>query len=66
MKGAAVFAGLLPLHADAPTLWHGLTNQALPLILVPARAAGGPGQIADAGGADATLTALLIVVALAA
>jgi cytochrome d ubiquinol oxidase subunit II len=102
--GAIVFAGLLPLHDDAPTLWHGLTHQALPLILVSAVAGlatmvlvwrrrygvarlsavvavaavvsgWGIGQypwllvdqvkIAVAGGADATLAALLIVVALA-
>jgi len=102
--GVIVFAGLLPLHDDAPTLWHGLTHQALPLILVSAVAGlatmilvwrrqygvarlsavvavaavvsgWGVGQypwllvdqvrIADAGGADATLAALLIVVALA-
>jgi cytochrome d ubiquinol oxidase subunit II len=104
VTGAIVFAGLLPLHNDAPTLWHGLTHQALPLILISALAGlatmilvwtrrygvarlgavvavasvvsgWGIGQypwllvdqvtIADAGGADATLTALLIVVAVA-
>jgi cytochrome d ubiquinol oxidase subunit II len=104
VTGAIVFAGLLPLHDDAPTLWHGLTHQALPLILISALAGlatmilvwtrrygvarlgavvavasvvsgWGIGQypwllvdqvtIADAGGADATLTALLIVVAVA-
>jgi len=104
VTGAVVFAGLLPLHDDAPTLWQGLTHQALPLILIAAVAGlatmlvlwrrrygvarltavvavasvvsgWGIGKypwllvdevtIADAGGADATLTALLVVVALA-
>jgi cytochrome bd ubiquinol oxidase subunit II len=104
VTGAVVFAGLLPLHADAPTLWHGLTHQALPLILISALAGlatmalvwrrrygvarltavvavasvvsgWGIGQypwllvdqvkIADAGGAGATLIALLVVVAIA-
>jgi cytochrome bd ubiquinol oxidase subunit II len=104
VTGAVVFAGLLPLRNDAPTLWHGLTHQALPLILLSAVAGlttlilvwrrrygvarlsavvavaavvsgWGIGQypwllvdqvtIADAGGADATLAALLVVVAIA-
>ena len=104
VTGVIVFAGLLPLHDDAPTLWHGLTHQALPLILIAAVAGlatmilvstrryavarltavvavasvvsgWGIGQypwllvdevkIADAGGAHATLAALLVVVALA-
>jgi cytochrome d ubiquinol oxidase subunit II len=34
--GLAVFAGLLPLDRDAPTLWAGLTGRALPLVLVAA------------------------------
>jgi cytochrome bd ubiquinol oxidase subunit II len=36
--GLVVFAGLLPLDHDAPTLWAGLTGRALPLILVAAAA----------------------------
>jgi cytochrome d ubiquinol oxidase subunit II len=34
VTGLVVFAGLLPLRADAPTLWDGLTGRALPLVLV--------------------------------
>lgn len=33
-----VFAGLIPLRDDAPTLWAGLTGKALPLVLVAAAA----------------------------
>lgn len=32
--GVLVFAGLIPLRADAPTLWNGLTGRALPLVVV--------------------------------
>ena len=105
VTGLVVFAGLLPLREDAPTLWEGLTGRALPLILLSAVAGAatlallavrrfavarvtavtavsavvagwGLGQypwmlvdevtIADAGGADATLAALLVTVAIAA
>lgn len=105
VAGVVVFAGLLPLRKDAPTLWAGLTGQALPLVLAAALAGAatlllllrrsygparftavaavisvvsgwGVGQypwllvdelrITDAAGAAATLTGLLIVVALAA
>jgi cytochrome d ubiquinol oxidase subunit II len=38
VTGAVVFAGLLPVRADAPTLWDGLTGRALPLVLVSAAA----------------------------
>jgi len=38
VTGAVVFAGLLPIRADAPTLWDGLTGRALPLVLVSAAA----------------------------
>jgi cytochrome d ubiquinol oxidase subunit II len=38
VTGAVVFAGLLPVRADAPTLWEGLTGRALPLVLVSAAA----------------------------
>lgn len=31
--GLVVFAGLLPLPEDAPTLWAGLTGRALPLVV---------------------------------
>ena len=104
VTGAVVFAALVPLHDDAPTLWNGLTSQALPLVLLSAVAGiatlvlllyrrypwarltavvavaavvsgWGAGQypwllvdevrIADAGGADATLAALLVAVGLA-
>lgn len=34
--GLAVFAGLLPLREDAPTLWSGLTGRALPLVVIAA------------------------------
>ena len=102
--GALVFAGLLPLRADSPTLWDGLTGQALPLVALSAIGGAGTlwlllrrryavarfaaltavaavisgwgvGQypwllvdevtIADAGGAEATLQALLVAVGLA-
>lgn len=36
VTGLVVFAGLLPLHDDAPTLWSGLTGRALPLMVVSA------------------------------
>ena len=36
VTGLVVFAGLVPLDRDAPTLWHGLTGRALPLVLVSA------------------------------
>ena len=36
--GVVVFAGLIPLRDDAPTLWAGLTGKALPLVLVAAAA----------------------------
>lgn len=38
VTGAAVFAGLLPLRDDAPTLWAGLTGDALPLVVLAALA----------------------------
>ena len=38
MTGAVVFAGLLPVRSDSPTLWDGLTGRALPLVLVSAAA----------------------------
>ncbi|MBZ5736018.1 cytochrome d ubiquinol oxidase subunit II [Nocardioides sp. TRM66260-LWL] len=38
VTGALVFAGLLPLRADAPVLWAGLTGRALPLVVVAALA----------------------------
>ena len=38
VTGAVVFAGLLPVRHDAPTLWDGLTSRALPLVLVSAAA----------------------------
>jgi cytochrome d ubiquinol oxidase subunit II len=38
VTGAVVFAGLLPVRDDAPTLWDGLTGRALPLVLVSAAA----------------------------
>lgn len=38
VAGVVVFAGLLPLRQDAPTLWAGLTGQALPLIVIAALA----------------------------
>jgi cytochrome d ubiquinol oxidase subunit II len=101
LTGLAVFAALVPLQHDAPTLAHGLERQAAPLIvgsaiaglltlvLVWRRKFGvarlsallavatvvsgwGVGQypwllvdevrIGDAGGADATLVALLVAV----
>ncbi len=105
VTGVVVFAALVPLARDAPTLWQGLSGRALPLMVGSALAGGltlvlvwrhhftaarvaavaavatvvlgwGAGQypwlltdevrIVDAGGADATLAALLVVVALAA
>jgi cytochrome bd ubiquinol oxidase subunit II len=36
VTGLVVFAGLVPLHRDAPTLWAGLTGRALPLVLMSA------------------------------
>jgi cytochrome d ubiquinol oxidase subunit II len=36
VTGLVVFAGLIPLDHDAPTLWDGLTGRALPLVLVAA------------------------------
>jgi cytochrome d ubiquinol oxidase subunit II len=36
VTGLVVFAGLVPLDHDAPTLWNGLTGHALPLVLVAA------------------------------
>ncbi len=105
VTGGVVFAALIPLRADAPTLWDGLTGRALPLILVSALAGlatlallwtgrysiarftavtavaavvsgWGVGQypwllvdevrIVDAGGAPATLVALLVAVGIAA
>ncbi len=36
--GVVVFAGLLPLRDDAPTLWAGLTGKALPLVVLAALA----------------------------
>ncbi len=33
-----VFAALVPLHEDAPTLWAGLSGRALPLVLLSAAA----------------------------
>jgi cytochrome d ubiquinol oxidase subunit II len=36
VTGLVVFAGLVPLDHDAPTLWDGLTGRALPLVLVAA------------------------------
>ena len=36
VTGAVVFAGLLPVRADAATLWDGLTGRALPLVLLSA------------------------------
>jgi cytochrome d ubiquinol oxidase subunit II len=38
VTGVVVFAGLLPIRHDAPTLWDGLTGRALPLVLVAAAA----------------------------
>jgi cytochrome d ubiquinol oxidase subunit II len=38
VTGAVVFAGLLPVREDAPTLWDGLTGRALPFVLVSAAA----------------------------
>jgi len=38
VTGLVVFAGLVPLDRDAPTLWAGLTGRALPLVLVSAAA----------------------------
>jgi cytochrome bd ubiquinol oxidase subunit II len=38
VTGAVVFAGLLPIRADADTLWDGLTGRALPLVIVAAAA----------------------------
>jgi cytochrome d ubiquinol oxidase subunit II len=105
VTGVVVFAALLPLREDAPTLWAGLTGRALPLVALSAVAGAatlallavrraavarltalaavasvvsgwGVGQypwllvdevrIAEAGGADATLAALLVAVGLAA
>jgi cytochrome d ubiquinol oxidase subunit II len=34
VTGGIVLAGLLPLHADAPTLWAGLSGRALPLLVL--------------------------------
>ena len=36
VTGLVVFAGLIPLDRDAPTLWSGLTGRALPLVVVSA------------------------------
>ena len=36
VTGIVVFAGLVPLERDAPTLWAGLTGRALPLVLASA------------------------------
>jgi cytochrome d ubiquinol oxidase subunit II len=36
VTGVVVFAGLIPLRDDAPTLWSGLTGRALPLMVVSA------------------------------
>ncbi|MDQ4053510.1 MAG: cytochrome d ubiquinol oxidase subunit II [Actinomycetota bacterium] len=38
VTGAVVFAGLLPIRDDAPTLWDGLTGRGLPLVLASAAA----------------------------
>jgi cytochrome d ubiquinol oxidase subunit II len=38
VAGLVVFAGLVPVLHDAPTLSHGLTHQALPLLVVAALA----------------------------
>ncbi len=38
LTGAVVLGGLAPLHADAPTLFDGLTSRAAPLIAVSALA----------------------------
>jgi cytochrome d ubiquinol oxidase subunit II len=38
VTGVVVFAGLVPLDRDAPTLWQGLTGRALPLVLLSAAA----------------------------
>lgn len=38
VTGLVVFAGLLPLRADAPTLFEGLTGRALPLVVISALA----------------------------
>ncbi|MFS0887101.1 cytochrome d ubiquinol oxidase subunit II [Aeromicrobium sp. 179-A 4D2 NHS] len=38
VTGLVVFAGLIPLRDDAPTLWEGLTGRALPLMIVSALA----------------------------
>jgi cytochrome bd ubiquinol oxidase subunit II len=38
VTGLVVFAGLIPLDRDAPTLWDGLTGRALPLVVVSAAA----------------------------
>jgi cytochrome bd ubiquinol oxidase subunit II len=38
VTGLVVFAGLVPLDRDAPTLWDGLTGRALPLVVVSAAA----------------------------
>jgi cytochrome d ubiquinol oxidase subunit II len=38
VTGLVVFAGLVPLERDAPTLWEGLTGRALPLVFASASA----------------------------
>lgn len=38
VTGLVVFAALVPLHEDAPTLWAGLSGRALPLVLLSAAA----------------------------
>lgn len=104
VTGLVVFAAMLPLRSDAPTLFDGLVGRALPLVVLSAVAGAatlwlvwrrryavarftavgavatvvlgwGVGQypwllvdevtFADAAGADATLRALLVAVALA-
>ncbi len=104
VTGVVVFAGLLPLRADAPTLFDGLAGRALPLVILSGVAGAatlallwlrryavarltavtavgtvvlgwGVGQypwllvdevkFADAAGADATLSALLVAVGIA-
>jgi cytochrome d ubiquinol oxidase subunit II len=36
VTGIVVFAALAPVHADAPTLWSGLSGRALPLVILSA------------------------------
>ncbi len=38
LTGVVALAGVAPLHADAPTLFEGLTGRALPLVVVSAAA----------------------------